>query len=125
MSGFTPPPASAPDASEATARNYAVLAHIGTLANYVIGLGWVVPLVIMLTKGVELPSVRRAAVESLNFQISLGIYLIVSGILVLVVVGIFGLIALGIAGFVLPIVAASQVSNGLDYRYPLILRLVS
>ena len=88
-------------------------------------MGFICPLVIMLIKGNESPFVRRHAVESLNFQISLLIYLVVSAVLVLLVVGIFMLIALGIFALVVIIMATIAASNGQDYRYPLTIRLVS
>ena len=45
------------------------------------------PLIVMLIKGNESPYVRRQAVESLNFQLSILIYAIVSVVLIIVLVG--------------------------------------
>ena|SRR5512144_1667863 len=106
-------------------RTWALVAHVGTLVAAWFAMGFLCPLIIMLTKGNESAFVRRHAVESLNFQISLLIYLVISGILVLVVVGIFMLIALGIFALVVIILATMAASNGQEYRYPLTLRLVS
>src|SRR5690554_6587752 len=50
-------------------------------------LAWLVPMVVMMVKGKESAFVRREAVESLNFQISMLIYAAVSGVLLLVLVG--------------------------------------
>jgi uncharacterized protein len=113
----------APPTSEE--RTWALVAHVGTLVAAWFAMGFICPLVIMLIKGNESPFVRRHAVESLNFQISLLIYLIVSAVLVLLVVGIFMLIALGIFALVVIIMATIAASNGQDYRYPLTIRLVS
>ncbi len=114
--------AAAPTSEE---RTWALVAHVGTLVAAWFAMGFVCPLVIMLIKGNESPFVRRHAVESLNFQISLLIYLVVSAVLVLLVVGIFMLIALGIFALVVIIMATIAASNGQDYRYPLTIRLVS
>lgn len=83
------------------------------------------PLLVMLVKGNESPRVRAQAVESLNFQISMLIYAIVSVVLWLVLIGILLSIAVGIAWLVLTIMAAVKANNGEDYRYPLTLRMVS
>jgi len=106
-------------------RNWAVVAHVGSLVAAWFAMGFLCPLVVMLVKGDQSPFVRRHAVESLNFQISLLIYLIASGILVLLIVGIFMLIALGIFALVVIILATIAASNGQDYRYPLTIRLVT
>lgn len=80
---------------------------------------------VLLVKGKDSPFVRRHAVESLNFQISLLIYLVISVILAFVLIGIFLLIALGIFALVVIILATMAASNGQDYRYPLNIRLIS
>jgi uncharacterized Tic20 family protein len=68
--------------------------------------------------------VRTNAVESLNFQISIIIYAIVSAILVFVLIGFVLLFVVAILAFILPIVAAVKTSNGEAYRYPITLRMV-
>lgn len=62
--------------------------------------------------------------ESLNFQISIAIYTIISGILALVLIGILFLIALGIIWIVFVIIASVKTSEGEEYRYPLTIRFV-
>ena len=88
-------------------------------------MAFLVPLVIMLTKGKESPFVRRHAVESLNFQISVLIYAAVSAVLVLVLIGIALLLALAVFYVVVVVLATVKAANGQEYRYPLTLRLVS
>ena len=107
---------------------WASAAHWGALvAGFVSGgfLPIIVPLVIMLTKGTTSSVVRRHAVESLNFQISMTIYLVVSIVLMLVLVGFITALVVAIMWLVCCILAAVKASNGEDYRYPLTLRLVS
>ena len=94
-------------------------------------MGFIAPLVIMLTVGNQSPFVRRHAVESLNFQISLLIYSaaailfsIVTFGLGLIVVLPVGLAAI-VAALVFLIQASIKAANGEDYRYPLTLRFVS
>lgn len=121
---YTPPPPPAGNRDSSGDSNFAVIAHLGTLINLISGLGFIVPLVIMLTKGRDSQFVRANAVESLNFQISLIIYALVSAVLALVLIGFVLLLVVAILAFILPIVAAVKTSNGEAYRYPITLRLV-
>lgn len=128
----TPPPAAygqgatpagyAPTQEE---RNWALASHVGSLVAAWFAMGFICPLVVMLTKGTSSPFVRRHAVESLNFQISLLIYLAVSFVLVFLLVGFVLLPLVGIFGLVMVIIATIKAANGEEYRYPLCIRLVS
>ncbi len=107
------------------ARNWAVAAHLsGFLAAYV-ALGFIGPLVVMLTTGKRSPFVRRHAVEALNFNLTALLAVIVSGALVVVLIGIPMLVAVGILYLVTTIMGAVAASRGEEFRYPLTLRLVS
>lgn len=115
-------------------KTWALAAHIGTLVAAFIALGFLAPLLIMLAKR-DSPFIRRHAVESLNFQISLLIYFVVGTVVMFVValltfgVGLFVLVpvalVLGLVALVLIIIATIKASNGEDYRYPLTIRFVS
>ena len=120
--GYAPGGQPSPTSEE---RNWALAAHIGSLVAAWFALGFLAPLVVLLVNGKESPFIRRHAVESLNFQISLLIYLAISFVLIFVVVGIFMIIALGIFALVVIILATMAASNGQDYRYPLTIRMVS
>jgi uncharacterized Tic20 family protein len=80
---------------------------------------------VLLVKGKDSAFVRRHSVESLNFQISLLIYLAISFVLVFVLIGFFMLAAVGIFALIVIILATVKAANGEDYRYPLCIRLVS
>ena len=106
-------------------RTWALVSHVGCFIGAAVAMAFIVPLVIMLTKGKESDFVRRHAVESLNFQISTLIYAAVCAVLALVVIGLFMLLALGIFYVVVVILATVKAGNGEEYRYPLSIRLVS
>ena len=107
------------------ARTFGMLCHLLAFAGFVIPLGNIIgPLVIWLLKREEYPFVDDQGKESLNFQISLLIYLVISGILVIVVIGIFLLIALGIFMIVMVIIATIRANEGQKYRYPMTIRLI-
>jgi uncharacterized protein len=125
--GQQPPYAQQPGPGGATVeeRNWGGAAHWSALVAGVIGLPFLGPLIVMLTKGNESPWVRRQAVESLNFQLSIMIYAIVSGILIFVLIGILLLAAVVIGWLIFTILGAIKAANGEDYRYPLTIRMVS
>lgn len=62
--------------------------------------------------------------EALNFQISMTIYMIVSGILILVAVGVLLIFVLMIMNIVYTIIASIKASEGTNYRYPLTIRFI-
>lgn len=105
-------------------RTWAAAAHWSALLASVIGFAFLGPLIVMLTKGNESAFVRRQAVESLNFQISMLIYGIVSAILILALIGILLIFVVGVCWLVFTIVGAVKASSGEDYRYPLTIRMV-
>ncbi len=73
---------------------------------------------------------RRHAVESLNFQITLLIYIVVGFVITLVTFGLGALVVVPVAivvavfALVVIILATVKAANGEHYRYPLCLRLV-
>jgi uncharacterized Tic20 family protein len=105
-------------------RNWALAAHIGSLVAAWVALGFLAPLIVMLAKGDQSPFVRRHALESLNFQITLLIYLTISAVLALVLIGFLLLLLVGVFGLVMIVIATVKAANGEDFRYPLTIRLV-
>lgn len=96
-----------------------ILAHILTLVS-----GFLAPLIIYLIKKDESEYVRKQAIESLNFQISMAIYYIASCILIFVLIGIFLVFAVYILAVILAIIATVKASEGKIYRYPFTIRLI-
>jgi uncharacterized Tic20 family protein len=126
-----PMPVAAPRATS-DPRQWAMIAHLSALAGLFIGFNFLGPLIVYLIKKDEDPFVRDQAVEALNFNLSVFIYLTVLGIatfiLILVVVGVLlipVLAAAVIAWVVFVIIAATRANNGEAYRYPLTIRFVT
>ena len=108
------------------ARTWAMLCHLSSLAGYAIPFGNVVgPLVVWLMKRNDHPLIDDQGKESLNFQISITIYLIVAVISILAVVGIILTPIVAICQVVFMIIACIKSSNGEYYRYPLTIRMVN
>ena len=76
------------------------------------------PLIVMLTKGNESPWVRRNAVESLNFQLSILLYAIVSGVLIIAVIGFVLLPIVGLTWLICTIIASVKAARGDEYHDP-------
>lgn len=105
-------------------KTWGMLAHLSGLIASLVGLPFLGPLVVMLTKGKESAWVMANAKEALNFQITVTIALAVSAVLMLVCIGAVLLPLVGVAALVLTIIAAMKANNGEMYRYPATLRLV-
>lgn len=110
--------------SQAEENTWTSAAHWSALVASLVGLGFLGPLLVLVTKGNQSPRVRAAAAESLNFEITFIISMIVSVIAIFLVVGIFTTILLPILWLVLRIVAAVATARGENYAYPVNLRLV-
>ncbi len=117
-----PKPEAAPSKD---AQTWGMLSHLIALAGFVIPFGNIIgPLVIWLIKKDEYPFVDDQGKESLNFQISMTIYFIISAILIVVVIGILLMIALVIVEVIFIILATVKANSGEKYRYPLTIRLI-
>jgi uncharacterized Tic20 family protein len=105
-------------------RNWAMGAHLSAFVAAYIALGFLGPLIVLLVRGDRSPFVRRHAVEALNFNLTVLIYVVICVILALVLIGFVLLIALGILYVVAVIIGAVRASSGEEYRYPLTIRFV-
>ena len=128
------PPAPAADhalTSTADERMWALFAHLSTFTAFISGIGLIVgPLVIWLIKRDSMPFVADQAKEALNFNITVGLVAMALLIFTLITIGIGLLVtipvgfALFLGWVVFTIIAAINANNGVNYRYPFILRLV-
>ncbi len=123
-----PTPGAAPDAQRPTTRDerqWAMLCHVSAMLMYVTVIGGIVaPLIIWLLKKDEMPFVADQGRETINFQITILLALIAAVILMFVVVGFLLFWALLAFHFVVTIVAAVRVTDGVWYRYPFCWRVI-
>lgn len=108
------------------AYTWGMLCHLAALSLFVgIPFGHLIgPLVVWLIKKDHYPFVDDQGKEALNFQISMTIYGIISGVLCLILIGFLLLIALLVLEIVLVIIATVNASKGELYRYPLTIRFI-
>ena len=111
-----------PDKDE---RTWGMLCHLLAFSGYLIPFGSVLgPLVIWMLKKDEMPFVDDQGKESLNFQLTMLIAVIVSAILCFVLIGFLLLGVLIIFQIVVIIMAAIKANDGVKYRYPYTIRFI-
>lgn len=122
--GASTGPGASPSPDE---RTWAMIAHLSAFALFLVPFGGNIigPLVVWLARRERSAFVAAQAREALNFNISVSLAGILCALLVLVFVGILLGVVLFIAWICATIVAAVRASEGIDYRYPITLRLVS
>ncbi|NLE57691.1 MAG: DUF4870 domain-containing protein [Planctomycetes bacterium] len=112
------PAPSPPGASSSDDRTMAMLCHLAGLV------GFLGPLIVWLIKKDQSPLVNDQGKESLNFQITILIALVISGVLMIVFIGFLLFPLVWLADLILIIVAAVKANSGVVYRYPFALRLI-
>jgi uncharacterized protein len=123
-------PNAGPPLSASEERTWAMVAHVGVFVAAWFAMGFLCPLAVWLVFRNRSEYVRRQAVESLNFQISLLIYSAVATVLIFVTFGLGVLIVVpllvigAVAAVVVIILATVAASGGKEYSYPLTIRFV-
>ena len=82
------------------------------------------PLILWLMKREDGAFIDEQGKESLNFQISLFIYLLGCMLLTVIGIGIFLIFPVAIFGLVCVIIAAIKASEGTAFRYPACIRFI-
>jgi uncharacterized protein len=102
-------------------KTWALIAHFGGIV-----VGFIAPLIALLAKGNESPTVRAHAIEALNFQITWGVALIIASILAVCSFGfLFFLPFIPIVIIVIfSILGGLKANEGQVYQYPMSIRLV-
>jgi len=94
-----------------------ILSHVLAIFTWVVG-----PLIVYVVADDEFT--KDNARNALNWQISLTIYSIVSGILTIVLIGIVMLAVLGLLNIVFCVMAAVKASDGETWEYPITINLM-
>ena len=120
----TPPPLPAPAVTNV--RLWTVFCHASALLGvflhfpgHVLG-----PLIVWLAKRDDSPELDAHGKEAVNFQLSMLLYTIISGVFCLVLIGFAFLAILWVLNAVFVIIASIQASDGKFYRYPMTIRFI-
>ena len=101
-------------------------AHLSAFVGHFIPFGHIIgPLVVWVWKKDELPLVNDQGKEALNFQIAMTIYFAIAGVLCFAFVGLLMLPVLWLFDVIVVVLATVRSNEGLPYRYPFTIRLVS
>lgn len=111
------------------ARNWSMLCHLaglGWLLWWIVPLigGIVGPLIVWQIKKDEDAFIDQNGKEALNFQISMLMYFIISGLLCFACIGFVLVPAVAIADAVFAIIASIKAGSGQAYKYPLTIRFI-
>lgn len=114
------------DAPDKDTRMWAMLCHLSGLALFtsIPFANLIAPLIVWLVKRESSSYIDEHGKEALNFQITVSIGLVITGVLSMLLIGIPFLFALIIYDVVLIVIAAVRANDGRPHRYPLTIRFV-
>ncbi|XOV84528.1 MAG: DUF4870 domain-containing protein [bacterium] len=114
-----------PDNADIEVRRWASATHIAAVAGYIIPFGNIIgPLLIWQLKKEDGQLIDDQGRESVNFQITVSIAMLVSALLTLILIGFLLMFVVGLGALILVVIAAIKANDGEAYRYPLTLRLI-
>ena len=101
-------------------RNWAMLCHLSAFAGYFFPFGGIIgPLICWLSKKDESSWVNENGKSSLNFQISILLYMVLAFPLCFIIIGIPIEMFLGVLEVVCIVIASIKASKGERFKYPL------
>ncbi len=108
-----------------TERNWAMLCHLSALAGFFFPFGAIIgPLVCWLSRRDESVWVYVNGRNSLNFQLSMLLYLVLTIPLLFIIIGIPIMVFLGILKVICVIIASVKASKGEPFKYPLVIPFI-
>jgi uncharacterized Tic20 family protein len=108
-------------------KTWALVAHFGGALGAFIGGGaggWIAPLVAMLARGNQSPTVRAHAVAALNFHILWTIISIIGYVTMCIVIGFIIVPVAWLVATIVGIIAGVKANDGQLYRYPASISLI-
>jgi uncharacterized Tic20 family protein len=108
-------------------KTWALVAHFGGALGAFIGGGaggWIAPLVSLLARGNQSPTVRAHSIAALNFQILWTIIAIIGWVTACLVFGIFIGIAAWLIATIIGVIAGVKANEGTLYKYPMSVNMI-
>jgi uncharacterized Tic20 family protein len=103
-----------------TERNWAMLCHLSAFAGFFFPFGGIIgPLICWLSRKDESPWVNENGKTSMNFQLSILLYMVLALPLCFILLGIPIVMFLGVLKIVCIIIASVKASKGEQFKYPL------
>jgi uncharacterized Tic20 family protein len=119
----TPPPGYA----NSDDKTWALVAHFGGALGAFIGGGgggWIAPLVALLARGNQSPTVRAHAVAALNFQLLWSIIAVIGYITMCILIGFIIVPIAWLVATIIGIIAGVKANDGQYYRYPMSISMI-
>jgi uncharacterized protein len=108
-----------------TERNWSMFCHLSAFAGFFFPLGGIIgPLICWLSRKDESEWINLNGRNSLNFQLSMLLYIVLAVPLCLILVGIPIVIMLGILKVICIIIASIKSSKGELFRYPILIPFI-
>lgn len=103
-----------------TERNWAMLCHLSAFAGFFFPFGGIIgPLICWLSRKDESAWVNENGKASMNFQLSILLYVVLVIPLCLILIGIPIIMFLGVLKIVCIIIGSIKASRGESFKYPL------
>ena len=108
-----------------TERNWAMLCHLSAFAGFFFPFGGIIgPLICWLSRKDESEWVNLNGKNSLNFQLSVLLYIVLAVPLCLIIIGIPIIITLITLKIICIIIASVKAAKGELFRYPLLIPFI-
>ena len=103
-----------------TERNWAMFCHLSAFAGFLVPFGGIIgPLICWLSRRDESTWVNENGKSSLNFQLSMLLYIVLASPLIFIIIGIPIIALLATLKIVFIVIASVKASKGEEFRYPL------
>ena len=101
-------------------RNWAMLCHLSAFAGFFFPFGGIIgPLICWLSRKDESTWINENGKISMNFQLSMLLYIVLALPLCLIIVGIPIVVFLGVLKVICIVIASIRASKGEKFKYPL------
>jgi hypothetical protein len=108
-----------------TERNWAMFCHLSAFASFFFPFGGIIgPLICWLSKRDESMWVNINGRNSLNFQLSMLLYMVLALPLILIIIGIPIIMMLVVLKIICIVIASVKASKGELFRYPLMIPFI-
>lgn len=108
-----------------TERNWAMFCHLSAFASFFFPFGGIIgPIICWLSKRDESMWVNINGRNSLNFQLSMLLYMVLALPLILIIIGIPIIIMLVVLKIICIVIASVKASKGELFRYPLMIPFI-
>jgi hypothetical protein len=86
--------------------------------------GWIAPLIALVSRGSQSPTVRQHAVNALNFQLTWSIVGLIGYATICIVIGLIIFPIAALIGIIFGIIAGVKANDGHLYEYPVSIKMI-